>query len=168
MFKSSGTRRRNDSGLDGGRSAMVAGYRGLSEECMWEIVRTISPPPFLIKLCKTFRLKKVLYHIVRTQHRAVLVKAARDSCGPFSYLNDRPVEADAQQLLPRQPCDWRGNPVVNGLTLAALDPGAHEDPSYPLKCPAATYGNSFEAAAQSPSRRPRKTKPGPSPSQDIE
>jgi hypothetical protein len=52
-------------------------------------------------------------------------------------------------LLADQPCNWQVNPVALGMTMASFSVGLHDDPSYPLACPAATYGNSLDVAAQS-------------------
>ena len=57
------------------------------------------------------------------------------------------VEED-QQLLASQPCDWRSNSLALGLTMAPFSEGPFDD-DYPFKCPASSYGNSFDATAQS-------------------
>ena len=73
-------------------------------------------------------------------------------CKPYRV----PCGADAstcdpasQPLLRDQPCNWQVNPVALGLTMASLGVGAHNDAIYPLACPASTYGDSLDVAAQS-------------------
>ena len=48
-----------------------------------------------------------------------------------------------------QQCDWQANPVSLGMTMVSLGAGVHDDDHFPLVCPATTYSDSLEIAAQS-------------------